>query len=123
MTDGLRCSKADDAQKVAGPKAERGESRTQAAQRARSHSEEQGKWLSAGGRGTLPLLRGSHELSGPGAPPVSVPCGLALVSRAVAAQPEQSPQLGPYTARLIACWLPVTRIHHPYPLHRLGVIT
>jgi hypothetical protein len=25
--------------------------------------------------------------------------------------------------RLIARWLPPARIYHPYPLHRLGVVT
>jgi RNA-directed DNA polymerase len=25
--------------------------------------------------------------------------------------------------RLIDCWLPSARVHHPYPLRRLGVIT
>src|SRR5579864_8263435 len=57
-----------------------------------------------GGRGTLPLLCGSHER--PGAPPVSVPRGLALVSHAVAAQPEYPPQLGPdepVDCSLVAC--------------------
>ena len=81
--------------------------------------EEVGKWLRAVVRGHFPYY----------AVPMNAPalrrfgsCRLALVSHAVAAQPEPSTDMG-RMRRLVACWLPPPRIRHPYPLRRLGVIT
>src|SRR5215831_11293541 len=50
----------------------------------------------SGGAWTRPLLRSAHEPTG--AVSLSVPSGTALVSRAVAAQPEWTPALGPHAA-------------------------
>src|SRR5437879_2803672 len=84
---------ANDPQKAAG-EAERGESRTSAAD-ARTHSRT--RQVAAGGSGwTLSLLRSAHEPTGAGA--FSLPSGLALASLVVAAEPEWPCPLGPYAA-------------------------
>src|SRR5437879_8912208 len=82
---------ANDPQKIA-DEAERGESRTSAAD-ARTHSRT--RQVAAGGSGwTLSLLRSAHEPTGAGA--FSLPSGLALASLVVAAEPEWPCPLGPY---------------------------
>ena len=57
---------------------------------------EVGQWLRSVVEWALPLLRRAHEQ--PGAVRLPVPGGLALASRAVAAQPDRPRPLGPDAA-------------------------
>lgn len=81
---------------------------------------EQGKWLSA--------VVGGHfryyavPMNGPALRLFRFHVGW-LWYRALSRRSQNSRLNWDRMSRLIARWLPVTRIHHPYPLHRLGVIT
>ena len=46
-----------------------------------------------------------------------------LWQRAVSRRSQRARLTWDRMARLIACYIPPVRIHHPYPLYRLGVIT
>jgi len=113
----VHSAQADDTQKAAS-QAERGESRTQAAH-APSHPGA-GQMAENRGRGALPLLWRPDELCG--APPVPLLRSATVASRALAPQPKWPRAVGPHASprfAVAAC----ARIHHPYPLRRLGVIT
>src|SRR5258707_6066160 len=84
---------ANDPQKIA-DEAERGESRTSAAD-ARTHPPT-GQMAASGGAWTHPVLRSAPEPKC--AVDFSVPSGRALASRAFAAQPEQPRPLGSHAA-------------------------
>src|SRR5260221_7485913 len=84
---------ANDPQKIA-DEAERGESRTSAAE-ARTHPRT-GQMAASGGAWTHPVLRSAPEPKC--AVDFSVPSGRALASRAFAAQPERPRPLGSHAA-------------------------